>query len=410
MDDPGLHGRQGAPSLQLAAAASAAAGLVHAAAAGTHNGDTTLTTLFAVTAAVQLGWAVLAVAYPRRGVAVLGTVLGATAVGAWVLSRTAGLPLIDALGDVEEVGLQDGIAAALGLLAAVASAAAALGLQGPRTVRRAPTAVVGALAIVALAVPGVAAQHTHGPSHEHGGEHGDDHRAAAGDHHADGAHAGGGAHHAGEDPADEAGGGGHGAAHDAEPIISLADPRVTDAQRAAAQQLIDDTTAGMARFTDVASVEAAGFVSIGDAPTGYEHFVNIANMADGRDLDPNAIESIVFKVYPDGTRQLASAMYILGFGATMDDVPDIAGELTRWHDHQDLCWEGVRVVGRMDERGQCRRGTFRGTAPMLHVWMVPHRCGPFAGIEGAHGSGCSHGHDEPAGATPEGTEEQASGS
>lgn len=174
-------------------------------------------------------------------------------------------------------------------------------------------------------------------------------------------------------------------------MISLTDTRVTPEQRAAAQKLIDDTVAGMARFDSVASVEAAGYVTIGDGITGYEHFVHIGHMSDDRDLDPNAIESVVFKVYPDGTRQLASAMYILGFGATMDDVPDIAGELTSWHDHQDLCWEGVRVVGRVDGSGRCARGTFRGTAPMLHVWLLPNVCGPFAGLEG-HGEGCAHGH------------------
>jgi hypothetical protein len=104
-------------------------------------------------------------------------------------------------------------------------------------------------------------------------------------------------------------------------------------------------------------------------------------------------------------------MYILGYGATMDTVPDIAGELTSWHDHQDLCWEGVRVVGTTEATGSCERGRFRGTAPMLHVWMINNKCGPFAGIEGSHGSGCSHGHGEGGADEPTGTsEETASGS
>jgi hypothetical protein len=76
----------------------------------------------------------------------------------------------------------------------------------------------------------------------------------------------------------------------------------------------------------------------------------------------------------------------------MDDVPDIAGELTTWHDHQNLCWEGVRVVGTTDATGSCQRGVFRPTPPMLHVWIAEHPCGPFAGIEGSHGDGCAHGH------------------
>jgi hypothetical protein len=84
-------------------------------------------------------------------------------------------------------------------------------------------------------------------------------------------------------------------------------------------------------------------------------------------------------------------MYILVPGQAMTDVPDIAGELTTWHDHQNLCWEGARVVGTTDDTGSCQRGVFRGTPPMLHVWLVPNPCGPFAGLEG-HGEGCAHGH------------------
>jgi hypothetical protein len=175
------------------------------------------------------------------------------------------------------------------------------------------------------------------------------------------------------------------------PVISLDDPRVTPAQRAAAQQLIDATVAGMRRFTDVASVEAAGYRSIGDAGTGWEHFINSAYLNSSQVLDPDTVESVVFKVEPDGTRTLASAMYILPLGTTMADVPEIAGELTTWHDHQNLCWSvsgGLRVVGVTDANGRCARGVFIATPPMLHVWLIPNECGPFAGIDGSHGSGC----------------------
>ena len=70
----------------------------------------------------------------------------------------------------------------------------------------------------------------------------------------------------------------------------------------------------------------------------------------------------------------------------MADVPDIAGPLTTWHDHQNLCWEGLRVVG-TTVNGVCARGVFIPTPPMLHVWMVDNPCGPFAGID-EHGGAC----------------------
>jgi hypothetical protein len=83
-------------------------------------------------------------------------------------------------------------------------------------------------------------------------------------------------------------------------------------------------------------------------------------------------------------------MYILSVGKTMDDVPDIAGELTTFHDHTNLCFSGTRVVG-LAEDGECPQGSvLLVTPPMLHVWMVEHPCGPFAGIEtSGHGTTCA---------------------
>ncbi|MGH9245089.1 MAG: hypothetical protein ACRD29_12380 [Acidimicrobiales bacterium] len=150
----------------------------------------------------------------------------------------------------------------------------------------------------------------------------------------------------------------------------------------------------MAPFADQAAVEAAGYRSIGDGITGHEHFVNFGYLGDGAFLDPDSVESIVLEVHPDGTKTVVSAMYILPPGQTMADVPDMAGQLTTWHDHQDLCWNASgHVVGRFRD-GACRpAGVLIATPPMLHVWLVDHPCGPFAGIDG-HGDDCGHEHDE----------------
>ena len=72
---------------------------------------------------------------------------------------------------------------------------------------------------------------------------------------------------------------------------------------------------------------------------------------DGRELDPHAIESIVLQHMPDGTKKVASAMYILNPGRTLADAPDIAGTLTPWHDHQNLCWDDAgHIVGHPRQR------------------------------------------------------------
>ena len=66
----------------------------------------------------------------------------------------------------------------------------------------------------------------------------------------------------------------------------------------------------------------------------------------------------------------------------------------QWHVHDNLCWgldedgEPV-VVGVTDaDRQLRRRGTVNagGDNPMVHVWIAPHECGPFAALEG-HGAG-----------------------
>jgi hypothetical protein len=175
----------------------------------------------------------------------------------------------------------------------------------------------------------------------------------------------------------------------------LDDPTLTPDQRAAAETLIIDTTQAMHAFPDEASIQSAGFASIGDGSTGWEHYVHVGRIADPAILDPADIESIVLRINPDGTKTVASAMYLMPPGSTMADAPQVAGSLTTWHDHQNLCWQGIRVVGTTDATGSCVRGEFRGTAPMLHVWLIDQPCGPFAGIEGSHGAGCDHGHDTP---------------
>ena len=175
------------------------------------------------------------------------------------------------------------------------------------------------------------------------------------------------------------------------PIISLDDPRVTPQQRAIAQNLINVTTAGMAPFTTEEQVKAAGYTSIGDGGVdGYEHFVNWTYLTDAHELNPNRIESIVLKKNPGGPKTVVSAMYILSLGKTMANVPALAGPLTTWHDHQNLCFEGTRLVGTTNAAGVCTRGVLLPTPPMLHVWMVPHPCGPFAGIESHGGATCGH--------------------
>ncbi|MEN9594259.1 MAG: hypothetical protein RLY23_742 [Actinomycetota bacterium] len=179
-------------------------------------------------------------------------------------------------------------------------------------------------------------------------------------------------------------------------ITSIDDPRLTAAQVLRAQALIDASTAAMAQyagFVGQAALRSAliqrGYTSVGDSGTGFEHFLNPTFYFDGIELDATKVESVVLQRQSDGSWVLGSAMYMLNDGDTMANVPEIAGTFTTWHDHQNLCWNGLVVVGLL-VNGVCTSGTFRATPPMLHVWMTPQVCGPFTGIEGTHGGSCVH--------------------
>jgi hypothetical protein len=82
----------------------------------------------------------------------------------------------------------------------------------------------------------------------------------------------------------------------------------------------------------------------------------------------------------------------------------------QWHIHNDLCFAGEEgawvVAGVAPPPQQCRPGTTRigEPVPMVHVWIVPHECGPFSALEGV-GAGqiaegeerlCDHAHGAPA--------------
>ncbi|MFE3319878.1 hypothetical protein [Nocardia sp. NPDC059195] len=67
-------------------------------------------------------------------------------------------------------------------------------------------------------------------------------------------------------------------------------------QQARATNLIRSTLDGLPAFADVNSVGALGFRSIGDSPTGYEHYINMSYIRDNNFLDPAHPESLVYRV------------------------------------------------------------------------------------------------------------------
>ena len=164
-------------------------------------------------------------------------------------------------------------------------------------------------------------------------------------------------------------------------------PGVTPEQQAAAENLVALNVVRLPQWSDYKVAEAAGYHSIGDGLTGFEHFIKWDSINDDVTLDPDQPESLVYSPQPDGSKKLVSAMYFLPETVSLNDVPNIGGALMQWHIHDNLCFTAdpvaPQVRGITNAAGECPAPLTKFVpAPMIHVWITPNKCGPFAALEG----------------------------
>lgn len=336
---------------------------------------------FALAGWFQLGLAAAIVARPSRKVLLAGIVGSLAIIIGWALSRTVGLPLSGAAGEVEDASSVDLLSVAFEVVTVIACAASLprrSAISRPARLPRAaafgiPVIAVAMITTTALASP-EAADHHAGDSDSHA--HADETAAATEHAHGDATDAA--VSH--EEHADHP----EPVPYDPNlPIDLSGTPGVTPEQQAEAENIIAVTLNGLSQWADPAVAEAAGFRSIGDGLTGTEHFINQEYMDNPTIFDPDEPESLVYSV-EGGERRLVAAMYMLQTGTPMDEVPDTGGDLIQWHIHNNLCYspEGqVRGITRGD--GTCPEGLVKPPeTPMVHVWIEPHPCGPFAALEG----------------------------
>jgi hypothetical protein len=384
-----------------AALLAAAAGVIHLAAAGDHLEHPAAATFFVVAGALQLVWAAGLVRRPGRTWLLAGAAGSLMIVALWIVSRTAGVPLVFGGEGVEPFGIADTVASLLELLVAAAAGLAAVlpdeaagAPMAPAAAERA-TAGAGALAFLLL-VPALvtAPPHAHGETHDDG--HGDlaAHTATAvhdGDEHghadtkagaaaharesavmgvqhahagavagsAAHAHRGGtaavaGAHDHGAGGHDNAAGAVAGHAHDAGCTPTIA-------ERAQADKLVADTVQGLQKYTDNMAALADAYLPFPPTPSNWtQHYVDFAALDDDAILDPEKPESLLYAQTDDGYRPI-SALYIMSHAG--DQPPPLGGCLLQWHKHDEL------FLSRPGESG---------SPLMLHVFVVPMKGGPFA--------------------------------
>jgi hypothetical protein len=373
--------------LAVAAFASLGAGAIHATAAGAHSEHRATVVAFVAIAVLQIGWGVLALLRPQRLISLAGILINGAAVGGWVLAKTSGIGFISGLEESESAQFADTMAAGL----AVAAIVGALLSLAPRVswARTPNPFVLGVAALATLGLASPAMVQT--GSHSHAGGHDD---MAGMDH-------------------------GHGEAAHAEtavppkkydgtlPVDFSGVPGVTPEQQAFAEDLATRTIEDLPQWADYKVAEAHGYQSIGDGLTGTEHFMRWDLINDDVIYDPSQPESLVYDTKRDGTKTLAAAMYMLPSTVSLEEFPRDGGSLIQPHIHDNLCFTtndptGPKVRGITNAEGNCAPGLtkFDPPAPMIHVWIREHPCGPFAALEGIGGGqiaagetvNCNHTH------------------
>lgn len=152
-------------------------------------------------------------------------------------------------------------------------------------------------------------------------------------------------------------------------------PAITFEQLRQATELVARVREVAPRWADYRVAEAEGYVMT--TAGRLLHYVNRAYIANGRTLDPERPESLVYYRSANGEIVLVGFMFMTPPGVK---GPDFAGPLGAWHLHDNLCYRGNVVVALTNSQGQCPPGTqFRGvTGEMIHVWLFDAPPGVFA--------------------------------
>jgi hypothetical protein len=153
-------------------------------------------------------------------------------------------------------------------------------------------------------------------------------------------------------------------------------------QAAAADALAAATKAAMAPYATLEAALAAGY-QLPKPGTGPDvHMDNPAYKKDGRMLDPQRPETLVFAI-EGGRATLLGVVYVMERAGRAG--PEPGGPITRWHAH-NICLTALPPgFGIVTPFGSCPALSVNVTTPeMMHVWVVDPPAGAFAeGLDAA---------------------------
>ena len=310
---------------------------------------------FTLVATAQIGWGVLSLIVRSRWFVLLGALTNAAIVGGWALAKTSGISFIDGLEASEGAQLADSIAAGL---AAVAVVGALVAVAARFRAYPIGHTVIGAFALVTALV--TSRPWCRRESHTHAGGRG-------GTSHGTGAGGAGGDH-------------GHGSSvapvpYDPTKPIDLGGvDGVTPEQQARAENLIVITLVRASPASPIRQWRrrrvSARSATLRPATSTTSTSTTSTTAAPSTPTIPSRSSTSL----KDGTKKLEAAMYMLAPDQTLEQVPDVGGKLTQWHIHNNPCSASAN---------SCPQSFFPVVPePMMHVWILPNRCGPFAGARG----------------------------
>ena len=156
----------------------------------------------------------------------------------------------------------------------------------------------------------------------------------------------------------------------------VADHHPTFAQQQAADQLAAATREATQRYATLDAAIAAGFVVPKPGAGTDVHMENKAFRSDGRTLDPQRPETLVYAI-EGGRATLLGVVYVMERAGVA--APEPGGPITRWHAH-NICLTALPPgFGIVSPFGSCPALSVNVTTPeMMHVWVVDNPSGWFA--------------------------------
>jgi hypothetical protein len=152
-------------------------------------------------------------------------------------------------------------------------------------------------------------------------------------------------------------------------------------ERARAETLWKASIANAERWRDPEAAAAAGFrfqgkQRPGDKPVPFLHVPNPAWRADGRVLDPERPETLVYWRGSGDRLVLVGVMYAAARG---EPGPTVGGPITRWHNHESCRDPATRAKLGRPVDGACPEGqVHRRSGEMMHVWFTDDLATAFA--------------------------------